>query len=363
MSGEPIDAGTSFAYEGLPGRVVFGAGCSGAIGEELERLGCERALLLAGPAMSEAAGELSASLGDRVAGYFQAVRPHVPVAIAAEASGAARVCQADCLLALGGGSTIGTAKAAALETGLPILALPTTYAGSEMTPVWGSTDGGHKATGRDLRVLPKVVLYDPELTLSLSAATSAASGMNALAHCVEALYAPGRNPVSSLTAEAAISALAESLPAVVTTPEDLEARAATLYGAHLAAAAFAVAGAGLHHRICHVLGGAYDLPHAETHGILLPHVVAFQEPAAPEVMARVAAALGAVGGESAAAALARLATGLGVPRALREVGMPADGIEPVVPAIVEAAPPDNPRPVDAEGVRSILEEAMAGPRP
>ncbi|HEX2392382.1 MAG TPA: maleylacetate reductase [Solirubrobacterales bacterium] len=357
MTGDPIDAKTFFAYEGLPGRVVFGAGSLAGAGAEIERLGRERALLLVGPAMSEAAAELARSLGGGMAGCFQAIRPHVPVATAAEAVAAARAREADCLLALGGGSTIGTAKAVALETGLPIVAVPTTYAGSEMTPVWGSTAGDRKTTGRDARVLPKVVLYDPELTLTLPPVASAASGMNALAHGVEALYAPGRNPLTSLIAEAAIGALAESLPAVTETPGDLSARAAALYGAHLAGAAFALAGSGLHHRICHVLGGAYDLPHAETHGILLPHVVAFQEPAAPEPMARVALALGAAEGEPAAAALRRLAGRMGAPQALREVGMPADGIEPVIPAILEVAPPDNPRPVGAEDIASILRAA------
>jgi alcohol dehydrogenase class IV len=231
-----------------------------------------------------------------------------------------------------------------------------------MTPVWGSTEGGTKTTGRDLKVLPRLVVYDPELTFSLPAAITAASGMNALAHCVEALYAPGRNPVTSLIALEAIGALARALPGAVAAPEDVGARSEALYGAYLAGSAFAVAGSGLHHKICHALGGAFDLPHAETHSVVLPHVVAFQQPAAAAAMDRVATALGAAPG-GAATALYDLAAGLEVPLSLAAIGMPADGIEPVVDPIVAAVPADNPRPVDADDVRRILTSAYAGERP
>ena len=293
---------------------------------------------------------------------FDGVRPHVPVEVAAAAVDAAREADADLLLSVGGGSTTGTAKAVALASGLPILAVPTTYAGSEMTPVWGSTEAGRKTTGRDLAVLPKVVVYDPELTVSLPARVTAASGMNAIAHCVEAPYAPGRNPVTTQLALEGIRATAAALPLVVERPEDVEARAGALYGAYLAGSAFAVAGSGLHHKICHALGGAFDLPHAETHSIVLPHVVAFQQPAAAAAMDAVAAALGA-GPGTAATALFGLAAALGLPLALREVGMPADGIDQVVEQIVAATPADNPRPVDAAAVRGILLAAYEGRRP
>lgn len=354
----------SFTYEALPGRVVFGAGAArDSLAAEIERLGTSRLLLVAGGTSRELAEELVAPLGELVAARFDAVRPHVPAEVAAAAVAAARGADADAVLCIGGGSTTGTAKAVALATGLPIVAVPTTYAGSEMTPVWGSTEAGKKTTGRDPRVLPRVVVYDPELTLALPPSVSAASGMNALAHCVEALYAEGHNPITALVAEEGIRTLAAALPGVVAEPEDLEARTGALYGAYLAGAAFAVAGSGLHHRICHVLGGAFDLPHAETHSIVLPQVVAFEEPAVPELMGRVAAALGA-GEERAASALYELAAGMGLPLALRDLGgMPEQGIDEVVPAIVAASPSEYPRAVDEGGVLEILEAAYRGAEP
>jgi maleylacetate reductase len=353
-----------FTYEALPGRVVFAAGAARrSLSGELEQLDGTRVLVVAAEPERALAEELARPLGDRVVAWFDGVRPHVPVEVATAATALAREVAADCLLTVGGGSTTGTAKAVALETGLPILAVPTTYAGSEMTPVWGLTEGGRKTTGRSPAVLPRTVVYDPELTFTLPAAITAASGMNALAHCVEAFYAPGRNPITSLMAEEGIRALAAGIPAAVEQPEQLEARATSLYGAYLAGSAYAVAGSGLHHKICHVLGGAYNLPHAETHSVVLPHVTRFEQPALPEPMARVAAALGAGRGDSAAGALYGLAKRLGLPLGLREIGMPGEGIEPVVPLIFDAAPADNPRPVDPDGVRAILEAAYAGTPP
>ncbi|HEX4752158.1 MAG TPA: maleylacetate reductase [Solirubrobacterales bacterium] len=364
MSVDANGIGTrQFFFEALPGRVVFGPGSARReLADAVAALGAQRLLLIAAAPEAALADELAAPLGERVVGRFDGVRPHVPVEVGVAAVAAARAAGADAVLSVGGGSTTGTAKAVARETGLPIVAVPTTYAGSEMTPVWGSTEGGTKTTGRDLQVLPRLVVYDPELTFSLPAAITAASGMNALAHCVEALYAPGRNPVTSLIALEAIGALARALPGAVAAPEDVGARSEALYGAYLAGSAFAVAGSGLHHKICHALGGAFDLPHAETHSVVLPHVVAFQQPAAAAAMDRVATALGAAPG-GAATALYDLAAGLEVPLSLAAIGMPADGIEPVVDPIVAAVPADNPRPVDADDVRRILTSAYAGERP
>jgi maleylacetate reductase len=353
----------AFTYEGLPGRIVFGAGSARErLADEVRDLGAQRVLLIAAEAEAELAAQLSAPLGATVLARFDGVRPHVPVTVAAAAAAVARDNAADCLLSIGGGSTTGTAKAVALETGLPIVAVPTTYAGSEVTPVWGSTEGQRKVTGRSAKVLPRVVVYDPELTFGLPAQITAASGMNALAHCVEALYAPGRNPISSLVALEGIEALASSIPRAVTDPGDPAARSGALYGAYLAGSAFAVAGSGLHHKICHALGGAFDLPHAETHSIVLPHVVAFQQPAAPELMDTVAARLGAAPGTAAAALLA-LASGCGLALSLRELGMPEDGIERGVEQILAAVPEDNPRAVNAEAVRAILTDAYQGNSP
>ena len=354
----------SFTYESLPGRVVFRVGASREkLVEEVVRLGAERVLLVVTEREKEFAEELAAPLGDRVVGVFTNVRPHVPVEVAKAARELTRRLSADCLLSVGGGSTTGTAKAIALEHPLPIVAVPTTYAGSEMTPIWGLTAAQRKTTGTSVDVLPKVVVYDPELTVSLPPFITGASAMNAMAHCVEAFYAPGANPITSLVAEEGIRALARGVPVAVTSPEDLEGRSETLYGAYLAGAALASAGAGIHHKICHVLGGAYDLPHAEMHTVVLPHAVAFNEPAIPEVMQRVAGALGEWGKNGAATGLYDLAERIGAPTALKDIGMKEEDLDEAVGLVLGAVPEDNARPVDEAGVRSILENAYAGRRP
>jgi maleylacetate reductase len=291
------------------------------------------------------------------------VRPHVPVEVATAARELARRIGADCLLSIGGGSTTGTAKAIALELPLPIVAVPTTYAGSEMTPIWGLTEAQRKKTGTSVDVLPKVVVYDPELTISLPPFITGPSAMNAMAHCVEAFYAPGANPITSLLAEEGIRALARGVPVAVTSPEDLEGRSKILYGAYLAGAALAVAGAGIHHKICHILGGAYDLPHAKMHTVVLPHAVAFNEPAIPEVMERVAGALGKWGKNGAATGLYDLTESIKAPTTLKDIGMKEENLDQAVGLVLAAVPEDNPRPMDEAGVRNILENAYAGRRP
>jgi alcohol dehydrogenase class IV len=347
-----------FTYDALPGRVIFGPGASRQrLAEEVDRLGARRVLLIATERERERTEELSARLGKRIVGVFTGVTPHVPVQAAEKARELARSLKADCLLSIGGGSTTGTAKAIALAQPLPIIAVPTTYAGSEMTPVWGLTQGQRKTTGTSRHVLPQVVVYDPELTFSLPPFITGPSAMNAMAHCVEAFYAPGANPITSLMAEEGIRALAHGVPVAVVKPEDLEGRSQTLYGAYLAGAAFAVAGAGLHHKICHVLGGAYTLAHAEMHTVILPHVVAFNESAIPEVMERVARAIGA---QSATAGLYDLAKRIGAPTALKNIGMKEENLNEAISLVLEKAPFDNPRPVDETGVRAILEGAYAG---
>jgi maleylacetate reductase len=332
-----------FVHEQLPSRVVFGRGAARAqLAAEVERLGAERVLLIA----AEPELPLAHELAGEVAGEFTEVRQHVPVEIARRATEAAR--GFDALLSVGGGSTTGTAKAVALETGLPIVAVPTTYAGSEMTPVWGLTEGRRKTTGTDPRVLPKVVVYDPELTTTLPPDVTGPSALNAIAHCVEAFYGPRANPIASLMAEEGIRALALGVPAAIERPADLDGRSDTLYGAYLAGAAFASAGSGLHHKICHILGGAFDLPHADLHGVMIPQVAAYQEPRLPEEMARVARALDA---PEAGAALFDLAVSIGAPTALREIGL--EDLDAAVRLVEETFP----------GTRELLEAAYVGRRP
>lgn len=350
-----------FVHESLPGRVLFGAGASKErLSGEIDSLGAGRVLLLAAERERFLAEELAKPLGERVVGMFTGVRPHVPVEVARRATAEARRAGADCLLSVGGGSTTGAAKAIALETGLPIVAVPTTYAGSEMTPVYGLTENGRKKTGRSRDVLPRVVIYDSELTFSLPASVTAPSAINALAHCVEAFYAAGASPISSLMAEEGIRAIADGLPDAVLDPEGLSGRSKTLYGAYLAGAAFAVAGGGLHHKICHVLGGAYDLPHAETHTIVLPHATALFRDAIPQTMERISRALGR---DDAAEGLFDLARDVGAPLALKDVGMNESNLQEAVDLCTQAVPEDNPAKVDGVGIRLLLENAYAGSRP
>ena len=357
-----------FARDTLPGRVVFGAGAARtALAGEVARLGVSRLLLIPSGSELSAARELTAPLADRIAGTFTGVRPHVPVEVADAARKQAAAVGADAVLSLGGGSATGMAKAVALTTGLPVIAVPTTYAGSEVTPVWGLTEGDRKTTGVDARVLPRLVIYDPELTASLPGPVSAASGLNAMAHAVEAFWAPGRNPVSSLTAAEAIRVLAAALPAVLRDGADTGARGDLLYGAYLAGSTFAVTGSGLHHKICHILGGRYDLPHAQTHAIMLPYVLAFNAPGAPDAARQIGRALAGGGlasagldGAAPAAALQRLAGQLGLPRGLCEIGLREEQIAEAARLIEPVVPADNPVPACAAALQALLRRAWAG---
>lgn len=289
---------------------------------------------------------------------------HVPVEVAERNTQRARDCGADVLIAVGGGSAVGLAKAIALETSLPIIAVPTTYAGSEMSTIWGLTEAARKRTGKDLRVLPKTVIYDAAVTTSLPASISAASAMNAIAHLVEGLYAPGVSPVVHLMAEEGIRAIAASLPTVVREPGNLEARAEAQYGAWLAGWMLSLATMGVHHKVCHTLGGTYDLPHAGVHSSMIAYATAFNAQHAPAAMRRIVRALNAAGrpGTDAAAGLWDLATDIGAPTSLSSVGMKATDIDEAA-EIVSAANPVNPRPVTIEGARELIAAAHAGNRP
>jgi alcohol dehydrogenase class IV len=339
--------------------VVFGAGSLAILPEELDRLGVRRALVLSTPEQWSIAAEISANLGERAVGLFDRAAMHVPVEVAQAARDEARRVKADGCVAVGGGSTTGLAKAIALTAELSIVAIPTTYAGSEMTPIWGLTEGGLKRTGRDARVLPKTVIYDPRLTLTLPPALSATSGMNAIAHCVEALYAKDANPITSLMAEEGIRALAAALPVIAREPDNLGARSEALYGAWLAGSVLGAVGMALHHKLCHTLGGTFNLPHAETHTVVLPHAAAYNAEAAPEAMARVSRALGA---DAAPGALFDLARTLGAPVSLAALGMPREGLDRAADLAVEN-PYWNPRPLTRDGIRGLLEDAFEGRRP
>ena len=348
----------SFVYDQPARRVIFAAGALDRLAEEIARAGYRRVLMLSTPGQRFAA-EAARALADVLAGTCDIAAMHVPIETVHVARARAGEAGADSLLAIGGGSTIGLAKAIALERELPIVAVPTTYAGSEMTPIYGISEGGVKKTGRDSRVLPRIVLYDPRLTLSLPAAVSGPSGMNAVAHAVEALYAHDANPVITLLSVESIRALSRALPIVVRTPGDVNARTEALYGAWLAGISLGAVGMALHHRLCHVLGGSFNLPHAEVHTVVLPHVVSFNRDAAPEAMRMIADALGAT---DAARGLYDLARQMGAPASLQEISMPYEGLDGVA-TIVASSPPYNPRAIDVEGVRALLESAYRGTRP
>lgn len=348
-----------FVYEALPSCVLFGAGVLAALPEELDRLSIRRALVLATPEQIESANRTAERLGARAAGVFAQAAMHTPVDVTARAMSAVTALGIDGLVAVGGGSTTGLAKAIALRTDLPQIVAPTTYAGSEMTPILGETRDGAKTTIRDAKVLPEVVLYDVDLTLTLPPALTATSGLNAIAHAMEALYARDGNPIIEMMAQESVRAFARALPILIDAPREGEARSDALYGAWLAGACLGAVGMALHHKLCHVLGGSFDLPHAETHAVVLPHAAAYNAAAAPEAMRRLARALGV---EDAPRGLYDLAGRIGAPRALRDLGMPREGVARAVDLAL-ANPYWNPRPVERDGLRRLLEAAWEGSPP
>lgn len=357
---------TSFTHDTLGQRVILDTGNASAhLQAELERLGCTKVMLIASEFEADLATQVASDI--TVTLTWDEVRQHVPVENARRAREAAADSGVDALVSVGGGSTTGLAKAVALTTGLPIIAVPTTYAGSEATRMWGMTEDRTKSTGLDDRVLPKTVIYDSTLTLSLPVELSVASGFNGLAHCIDSMWAPGTDPIAQAMALEGIRALSRGLPQVVIDPQDLEGRDQCLYGAYLSAVSFASAGSGLHHKICHVLGGTFDLPHAQTHATVLPYVLAFNAPSVPEVARRFAKALDddAPGNEPAQAAstLEKLRETTNAPRALRDFGMPEEGIPEAVERIMNVAPADNPTPVTRENLTNVLRDAWSGSTP
>ena len=345
-----------FAHFGNPATIVFGPGRSAEAGEWIGRVGGKRALVLSTRGRATDALAFSGGLGGLAAGVFSGAEMHTPVEVTERALAEAAACRADCIVSLGGGSTIGLGKAIALRTGLPQIAIPTTYAGSEVTPVLGQTECGEKTTISDRRLLPRAVIYDPALTLTLPARSSVASGLNAMAHAAEGLYARDRNPVSTLLAAEGLRLMREALPRIAKNPGDLEARAGALLGAWLCGTVLGTVGMALHHKICHTLGGGFGLPHAETHAVILPHAVAFNERAAKGLLEPVAILFG--GG----AGLWDFAASLGAPLALKELGLKASDLDPAA-AMAVSNPYWNPRPVDRPAIRGLLQDAWEGRRP
>ncbi|MDO9437259.1 maleylacetate reductase [Hydrogenophaga sp.] len=349
----------SFVYQNLPSRVVFGAGSLAQLPQEMDALGAARALVLCTPGQRASAERVAALLGARAAGIFDRAVMHVPIETAREAREVASRLNADCAVAIGGGSTTGLGKAIALDSGLPIIAIPTTYAGSEMTPIYGITEAGLKKTGKDARVLPRTVIYDPELSMGLPVGMSITSGINAMAHAAEGLYATDANPITDLMAQEGIAALGRALPRIHAQADDAEARSDALYGAWLCGTVLGAVGMALHHKLCHTLGGSFNLPHAETHTIVLPHALAYNAPAATQAMERIRRALG---GASAAQAVYDLAHTHGAPVALKDIGLREADLDKACEIAMSNQYP-NPRALERGAVRQLLQDAYEGTRP
>ena len=348
-----------FVHDSLPQRVCFGSGQAAEYLEtEIGNLGASRVMVIASKRDTTLVDTIAEGLP--VALRHDEVVMHVPVEVAERARDAAAAARADAVVSIGGGSATGLAKAIAMTSGIPVIALPTTYAGSEATAVWGLTEGDKKTTGTDPKVLPKVVVYDAMLTLSLPVDLSVASGLNALAHSVDAMWAPKADPINAALAAEGIRALAAGLPKVKADPADLAGREEALYASYLAAVAFASAGSGLHHKICHVLGGKYNLPHAQTHAIVLPYVLAFNAGAARGAARRIA---GSFGSKNALDGLQRLRAELGAPRALADYGFSEADVPDAAAAILPAVPPSNPRPVTVADLEALLRAAWSGADP
>jgi maleylacetate reductase len=350
---------TPFVYEGQPYRVLFGHGTLDRLPDEAARLGCERLLVLSTSEQRQSAEKVAALLGSRCAATFHGARMHTPVDVTEEAMALVGKAGIDGIVAFGGGSTIGLSKAIALRADLPQFAIPTTYAGSEMTRIIGQTENGEKTTQVTAKVLPETVIYDVDLTLTLPPKLSVTSGINAMAHAVEALYASNTNPIVQLMAEAGIAALYRGLPIIARSPGDKEARRDAFYGAWLSAVCLDQTSMALHHKLCHVLGGSFELPHAETHTIILPHVLAYNAPAARDAVEVIKRA---IGGSGIAGRIYDIAQNAAVPVALRDLGMPAAGIDRAV-ELALANSYANPRPLEPELLRCLIANAWAGLRP
>ncbi len=349
----------AFTFPGLTTRVVFGSGTLAQAAEEVRRLGRSRALVLSTPHQADDAQALADRLGPLAAGVFAGAAMHTPVEVTDDALAAYRSTGADCVVSLGGGSTTGLGKAIATRTGADQVAIPTTYAGSEMTDILGETQGGEKATRRDPSIRPEVVIYDVELTLTLPLGLTATSALNAIAHAMEALYAPDRNPVIELMARAALPAFRKALPRLAQDPQDREARGEALYAAWCCSTALGYVSMALHHKLAHVLGGSFDLPHAETHAILLPHTRTFNAGAVPDLLAPIAETFG---GGGAGQGLWDFASEIGAPLRLRDLGLEEADLDRAA-GIAVRNPYANPRPFGQGDIRDLLQAAWEGRRP
>ncbi|KAK5082823.1 hypothetical protein LTR05_006704 [Lithohypha guttulata] len=350
-----------FEYNANPGRVVFGSGSINKLPAEVQRLGLKSPLLLSTPQQTSHLDDLAKVLENgniKPAGKYSNATMHTPSHITEEAMAYLKENAADCVVSIGGGSTTGLGKAISVRTGLPHISIPTTYAGSEMTPILGETQDGRKTTRSDPKILPGTVIYDVDLTMTLPAALSATSGVNAIAHAVESLYASNTNPIIRMFALEGTSSLAKSLPTIVNDPHNKDARSQAQYGAWLCGITLGSSAMALHHKLCHTLGGSFNLPHAETHTIVLPHALSYNAPAIPSQMADLASALPESNGD-AIHGLNVLLEKLKVKRALSDFGMKEEDIDKATDIAMSAQYP-NPRKLEKEKIRELIRRCWAG---
>lgn len=349
----------AFTFQSLPVRVRFGTGMIASLPEEATALGIHKALLISTTVQSDLAQKVAHAHGSLFEALFTDAQMHTPLDVTERALQIVENEKIDGLISIGGGSTTGLSKALALRTDLPQIAIPTTYAGSEATPILGETKEGLKTTIRDMRVLPETIIYDVDLTMTLPVSLSMTSGLNAIAHAVEALYARDANPIISMLAEDGIRTLATALPIIKHDPHHQEARSLALYGAWACGTCLGAVGMSIHHKLCHTLGGSFNLPHAETHAVLLAHSVAYNQKAAPEAMSRIAKALGTA---HASAGLYALAKAIGAPMTLQSIGMHEDDLERAAD-LATANPYWNPRPIERGPILRLLQNAFCGSQP
>lgn len=341
-----------FTHRSRDQRIVFGNGARSGIADELEAMSASRVLMITGGSAAATARAIAGTVSDRLAGTFEEVVQHVPEDLARRATETAQQVGASHLLSVGGGSATGLAKALAVRLGTPIVAVPTTYSGSEMTPIWAAT-GQTKRTGLDDRALPATVVYDPELTVDLPERVSAASGMNAMAQAIAAVMHEPTDPIAVLQAQEAMRRLVDALPVIAEAPRDLDARGAALYGACLAGRALTATGTGLHHRLAHILGGRYGVVHADLHTVLLPHTTAHMRRLAPDGFQRLCRALST---DDPAGRLFGLARRIGAPTSLARIGVPSDAHEVVLQDL-------HRQERDPDQIRALLDDAHRGAPP
>ncbi|MGP6173349.1 iron-containing alcohol dehydrogenase [Corynebacterium sp. A21] len=364
----------NFHHRTLPQKVCFGAGRAGDyLAAEVTRLGSRRILLILTSSAVPAAESMMPGLP--VAARIEGVTQHVPEADAVHARSEAVRIDADLIISIGGGSAVGLAKAVAATHPVSLIAVPSTYSASEATDIWAITRAGRKQLRQDPRVLPATVIYDAELLAGLPKDLAMRSGFNAIAHCTDTLWAGEASPISRLFAGEALAALAQGIPMLAATPETdappLVARELCLYGSYLAAVGYRSVGRALHHEIVHVLGGRFNLPHALTHAVMLPYVVAVNAPAAPPGRAEIlAAALGAapaeISGDPARAGvdkLLELREQLPGPWSLGELGLAESDLAEAAALILREVPPGNPRALSTVLIREVLQAAHAGDDP